>query len=81
MELEGREVLGTDLEQVAHTRLSAVGGWMREMAVSWNDVHKVVELVLWSMLSMADVVNSPLLNLDGHTTPLQSYLQFSNANN
>ena len=58
-------------------RLSAVGCWTREMAVPWNDVCEVVELLLWSMLSTADVVNSPFLNLDGHTTPSRSYLQFS----
>jgi ABC-type branched-subunit amino acid transport system substrate-binding protein len=57
--------------------LLVVGCWTREMAVPWNDVCELVKLVLWSVLSTADVVNNPFLNWDGHTTPSRSYLQLS----
>ena len=43
------------------------------MAVSWNESWEVVELVLWSMLSTAAVVNNLLRSLDRHTTASLSY--------
>ena len=44
------------------------GCWRREIAVPWKDAFAVVELGLWSMLSMADVVKTLLRIFGEHIT-------------
>lgn len=45
---------------------SVVGCCTSEIAVPWNESWALIELGLWSILSTAEVVNSPSLSLDGH---------------
>lgn len=54
--------------------LSEVRCWKMEMRVPWNDDVAVVAVGLWSMLSIAAVVNSPFLRGDGQITPSAMYL-------
>ena len=45
-----------------------------EMLVPWKEMVAVVAVGLWSMLSIAAVVNNPLLMTAGQTTPSSMYL-------
>ena len=45
-----------------------------EMLVPWKEVVAVVAVGLWSMLSIAAVVNNPFLMTAGQTTPSSMYL-------
>ena len=45
-----------------------------EMRVPWKEVAAVVAVGLWSMLSIATVVNNPFLMTAGQTTPSSMYL-------
>lgn len=50
-------------------------GWVLEyMMVLWKEVVAVVAVGLWSMLSMADVVKSPIPRTGEQTTPSSTYL-------
>ena len=51
-----------------------VGCCNRDIAVPWKDPCDVVELGLWSMLSTAAVVKTPVTACGGHTTPSDSNL-------
>ena len=44
------------------------------MRVPWKEVAAVVAVGLWSMLSIATVVNNPFLMTAGQTTPSSMYL-------
>ena len=43
------------------------GCWNSDIPVPWNESCEVVELGLWSMLSIAAVVKRPPLGCGGHT--------------
>ena len=43
------------------------------MLVPWNEDVAVVAVGLWSILSIADVVNKDFLKTLGHTTPSALY--------
>ena len=49
-----------DCNASVHSFASERGCWRREIAVPWKDHFAVVELGLWSILSMADVVKTLL---------------------
>jgi hypothetical protein len=51
-----------------------LGCWKSEMLVPWKEVVAVVAVGLWSMLSIAAVVNNPFLMTAGQTTPSSMYL-------
>ena len=56
-----------DCNASVHSFASERGCWRREIAVPWKDHFAVVELALWSILSMADVVKT-LLRIFGEQT-------------
>ena len=53
---------------------SAVGCWKSDILFPLKEVVAVVAVGLWSILSIAAVMKSPLLRIEGHNTPSSWYL-------